>query len=67
MSAIIAGKECKKCKKEYYVSFGHPKWFDDVMKRRLPENKEFKKFKKCQQSGLCLVCINKEEIYAKGK
>jgi len=57
MSAIIAGKSCKNCKKRYSVSFGHPKWYDDVIKRGKPENATFKRFRRIAQSGLCLDCF----------
>ena len=61
MSAIIAGKSCKICNKEYYISFGHPKWFDDVLKRGKEPCKEFKKFCNIQESGMCLYCYTKEK------
>jgi len=57
MSAIVAGKSCKKCKKEYWVSLGHPKWYDDVMVRRLPESENFSEYKKLTKSGMCLACF----------
>jgi hypothetical protein len=56
MSAIIAGKSCKKCGKEYYVSFGHPKWYDDVMKRNNPPGEIFQAFRVFQKSGECPNC-----------
>lgn len=56
MNAIIAGKPCKKCGKKYYLSLGHPKWFDDVMKRHLPKSDEFLKFEKMAASGMCPKC-----------
>jgi hypothetical protein len=59
MSAIIAGKECKGCKQDYYMSFGHPKWYDDVVKRGMPESEKFKEFRKLQQSGYCLLCYSR--------
>lgn len=60
MSAIIAGNSCKKCGKKYYLSLGHPKWYDDVMKRRLPKSDEFIKFEKMALSGMCPGCYMKE-------
>ena len=56
MSAILAGKSCKKCNSEWYVSFGHPKWYDDVVKRRLPASITYSTFRDCQSSGLCPKC-----------
>jgi hypothetical protein len=58
MSAIIAGKKCKGCGEEYYTSMGHPKWYDDVIKRGLPENETFKEFRKMQKSGYCVSCYS---------
>jgi hypothetical protein len=60
MSAIIAGNSCKKCKKPYYLSLGHPKWYDDSMKRRLPKSDEFLKFEKMALSGMCPRCYMEE-------
>lgn len=55
MSAIVAGK-CKKCNEDFWVTLGHPEWFDDVVKRRMPENDEFKEWKAWKLSGLCAEC-----------
>jgi len=59
MSAIIAGKACKECGQEYYISFGHPKWYDDVVKRNLPPSDDYKAFRKFQTSGKCPNCYLK--------
>jgi len=56
MSAIIAGESCKECKQEFYISFGHPEWYDDVVKRHLPESDQFKLFRDMSWSGLCPNC-----------
>ena len=56
MSATIAGESCKKCGDEYYVSLGHPKWFDDVIKRDLPFNDTWKAFCRFAASGECPDC-----------
>lgn len=56
MSAIIAGKKCKKCSGSWYVSLGHPKWFDDVVKRRKEPNVVYRTFEDCRHSGLCAAC-----------
>lgn len=56
MSAIVAGESCKVCKKSYWVSFGHPKWYDDVMKRRMPESESFKRYREMARSGMCPGC-----------
>lgn len=60
MSAIIAGNSCKKCEKKYWLSLGHPKWYDDVMKRRLPKSDNFLVFEKIVRSGMCFRCFVKE-------
>jgi hypothetical protein len=59
MSAIAAGKECKSCKTSFYFSFGHPKWYDDVLKYGVPESETFKEFRKLQLSGFCPDCYSK--------
>ena len=56
MSAVVAGKSCKQCKKPYYVSFGHPKWFDDVVKRGMPKSELYKQFEELRHSGMCPQC-----------
>lgn len=56
MSAVIAGKSCKVCHNEYFISLGHPKWFDDVTKRKLPPSKTYIAFREAQSSGLCPPC-----------
>lgn len=65
MSAIIAGDNCRGCGKDYYISLGHPKWYNDVVKHKRPENKIFKLYKRICRSGLCLNCfsqLGEEEI-----
>jgi hypothetical protein len=51
MSAIIAGKECKMCGKEYWLSFGHPEWF----KNRAGD--AWQGFCSLKYSGLCPTCF----------
>jgi len=65
MSAIVAGKSCKKCEKEYWVCFGHPKWYDDVILRGLNPSNEFKEFEALVGSGMCPACFLK--IHESGK
>ena len=60
MSAIIAGNSCKKCGKGHYLSLGHPKWYDDVIKRCLPKSDNFLQFEKLARSGTCLGCFIEE-------
>lgn len=60
MSAIIAGNSCKICGKKYRLSLGHPKWYDDVVKKRLPKSDEFLVFEKMCRSGMCFNCFMKE-------
>lgn len=61
MSAIIAGKECKKCNQEYWTSLGHPSWFNKSTKKvpeqLTPAEAEQKNiFIGMQKSGLCAKC-----------
>ena len=64
MSAIIAGRKCKQCCEEYYMSFGHPEWYDDVMKRGKPKSSTFLRFEDMQKSGLCVQCFTYLEARA---
>lgn len=57
MSVIIAGEKCKSCGKEFWLSLGHPKWFDFPMK--YPEQYEL--FKELRLSGKCAYCFNEED------
>jgi len=57
MSAIIAGKSCKRCGNPFYVSLGHPDWYDDVIKRGLPATERYDNFCILRQSGMCLDCF----------
>lgn len=61
MSAIIAGKSCKACKKLYWLTFGHPKWYDNVVKRGMPESNAFRRFREIAKSGMCLSCYHVKE------
>lgn len=61
MSAIIAGDKCRECGEKYWVSLGHPKWHDDVVKRGLPMSKEYRRFKEMASSGMCPGCYIKTE------
>lgn len=54
MSAILSGK-CKKCFGKYYISLGHPKWFDDRMKHN-KDNAIYDRFEKLRSTGLCPEC-----------
>ncbi len=60
MSAIITGSSCKKCKRKYYLSLGHPKWYDDVVKRRMPKSNNYLQFERMAVSGMCLSCFVEE-------
>lgn len=57
MSAIIAGEHCKVCGKPYWYSFGHPKWYDDVVKRKMLKSNAFKRFESIRRSGMCVRCF----------
>ena len=57
MSAIIAGKSCKRCGEKFYVSLGHPKWYDDVVKRGKPPCSKFERFESMRKSGMCYNCF----------
>ena len=61
MSAIISGWQCKDCKEKYWISLGHPKWFDDVIKKGEPKNATFELFEDIQKSGRCLTCYLRRE------
>jgi len=54
MSAIIAGK-CSQCQKDYYISMGHPKWFDDKVQRAL-DNPIYDSFETLRKRKLCPDC-----------
>ena len=56
MSVIFAGKKCHKCKQSYYISFGHTKWYDDVVKRRKPINYQYRNYERIRRKGLCPFC-----------
>jgi len=59
MSAIIAGKSCRGCGREYWVSLGHPEWYDDVVKRGLEKSENFKRYERMAKSGMCPRCYLK--------
>ncbi len=61
MSAIISGWKCKDCKQKYWISLGHPKWYDDVVKKGEPKNESFELFEDIQKSGRCLTCYMRRE------
>ena len=62
MSAIIAGKKCKGCGFDYWTSFGHPEWYDKVVKHGKNPNNIYLHFLKIRKSGFCFVCfMNAEE------
>lgn len=50
MSAIVAGKACRVCRKEYWLSFGHPPW----MNRK--GHQTFEAFEALRTSGMCPMC-----------
>jgi hypothetical protein len=54
MSAIISGK-CKQCNGSFYISLGHPKWFEDRMKFA-KENPIYDSFDKLRRKQLCPEC-----------
>ena len=57
MSAVLAGKNCKGCARQpWLVSLGHPKWYDDVVKRKKKPGVLYTLFREYQTSGLCPVC-----------
>ncbi len=63
MSAIITGSSCKKCKRKYYLSLGHPKWYDDVIKRGMSKSDNFLAYEKLCKSGMCPSCfVNKGSV-----
>ena len=62
MSAIIAGKDCEVCGREYWMSFGHPDWYDDVMKRGLEASEQFTTYVKMAKSGLCPKCYAESTV-----
>jgi len=56
MSATLAGK-CKQCSQKYYVSFGHPKWFDKKLDKKTNKpNPIFSSFESLRKTGLCPAC-----------
>ena len=55
MSAIITGI-CTKCKNKYYLSLGHPKWFNSWMKNK-EITPQLKRFWKMTESELCPACL----------
>ena len=54
MSAIVAGKACKKCGEKFWVSFGHPKWFNEGVKGK--SSPEWEEFIELAKSGMCPDC-----------
>ena len=72
MSVIVAGESCNKCKKKYWVSFGHPKWYSDWLKKKPKENpQELKVWKELGSLGTCPLCASFDwqrlgEIIVKG-
>ncbi|MBW8001734.1 MAG: hypothetical protein FVQ80_06890 [Planctomycetes bacterium] len=61
MSVIVAGKSCSKCKKKYWVSFGHPKWYSTWIKNKREENPpEFKAWKELGSLGKCPLCADSD-------
>jgi len=60
MSAIIAGN-CKQCKRDFYVSLGHPRWFDEAIWKGKTDSPEYQEFLKVRASGLCTNCYRKRE------
>jgi hypothetical protein len=57
MSAIIAGEKCKLCSKRYFVSMGHPDWFDNVIKRRKEPCSIYRRYVRIAKSGICTFCL----------
>lgn len=56
MSAIIAGECCAECGQSYYYSLGHQPWYDNVVKRGMAPDDDFKLFERIRRSGWCLEC-----------
>ena len=54
MSATLAGI-CKKCNKDYYISFGHPKWFNDGAYKGI-DSPEFRAYKNLRKVKICTKC-----------
>ena len=61
MSAIIAGEACKECGERYWYTLGHPKWFNDVVKRNMEPGEDFKAFIQWRNSGKCRKCYFPED------
>lgn len=57
MSAIIAGKSCKSCKREYWSSLGNPKWFMDIT------SKGHEAFVRLLKQGKCLECLSEDDEF----
>ena len=60
MSAIISGHSCKNCKKSFWISLGHPKWYREYIKTGY-KTKEYQLFERIARSGLCLNCWLEED------
>lgn len=62
MSVIISGESCVSCKKSFWVSLGHPKWYDDVIKRGMPKNENYLRLEKIAKSGKCPECYGNSKL-----
>ena len=62
MSAIISGHSCKSCKKKFWLSLGHPKWYKEYLRTGY-KDKSYKMFEQIARSGKCLNCwIEEDEL-----
>jgi hypothetical protein len=50
MSIILGGSNCEVCKKDYWHSFGHPKWAGDQ------DNEIYQGYLVVSRSKKCLPC-----------
>lgn len=56
MSVIFAGKKCKQCGEKYYVTFGHPKWYKDwLKKKKSPQSRRWEALVRTRKCPACLT------------
>lgn len=56
MSAIIASKECRDCGDEFYISFGSPNWWKNVVLKNQSPCAIYKMYNDIRMSGMCPLC-----------
>lgn len=56
MSAIIAGNECKGCKQKYWLSFGSPDWWKNVVMKNQSPDPVYLMYDEMRRSGMCPKC-----------